>query len=614
MNMSSPNTRANISGQGAPAVLARRIGGHGGDGGNGTSAFWQGYGGDGGPGGKGGSILVLNTANLSTTGDNAQGILAASIGGNGGDARNGGGSRGGYGGWGKPGGNVGEVKVYCLGGKIETTGNVSFGIWAFSRAGRGGDGGNGSASKGKGGPGGQGGAGGNIIVSNVVASGPQLNTNITTRGDQSYGILAQSVGGRGGDGGKGKGISAAGGAAAGPGPGGNVLVDWFGNIETSGAGSGGVLAQSVAGFGGSGGSGSGLMAFGASGESGGPGGLVTVILSGEVKTKGGFADAICAQSIGGGGGNSANSMLSSLPDPKLINLRSLSVVVGGSGGSSGNGGGVTVDNRSAIQTGGKGSYGIMAQSLGGGGGIGGNANIGSDFKIGIGGSGGASGNGGQVNVINSGAITTKGDDAHGIYAQSVGGGGGIAGNVVRGVAFPVVHYQVPYTQYFGVGVGFGGKGGAGGKVTVASTGNIATQGNGAHGIFAQSVGGAGGLGGIDTGYPGRFIFNGSVWGGGAGAGGAVSVSETGNITTQGENAHAAGIKTWVSFEPVIDPDAVYRLLDQTHEFTDFYKVGRLNYHDHARTINWVEFREQIEARLRKLGKPYLLKKDLLAAK
>jgi DNA repair photolyase len=79
-------------------------------------------------------------------------------------------------------------------------------------------------------------------------------------------------------------------------------------------------------------------------------------------------------------------------------------------------------------------------------------------------------------------------------------------------------------------------------------------------------------------------------------------------------AHASGINTWVSFEPVIDPAAVYRLLEATAPFTDFYKVGRLNYHDHARTINWVEFRQQIEARLQKLGKPYLLKKDLLAAK
>lgn len=79
-------------------------------------------------------------------------------------------------------------------------------------------------------------------------------------------------------------------------------------------------------------------------------------------------------------------------------------------------------------------------------------------------------------------------------------------------------------------------------------------------------------------------------------------------------AHAAGIKTWVSFEPVIDPEAVYRLLEATASFVDFYKVGKLNYHPRAKEINWPEFREEIKTRLERLGKPYLLKKDLLAAK
>jgi DNA repair photolyase len=78
-------------------------------------------------------------------------------------------------------------------------------------------------------------------------------------------------------------------------------------------------------------------------------------------------------------------------------------------------------------------------------------------------------------------------------------------------------------------------------------------------------------------------------------------------------AHAAGIKTWVSFEPVIDPKAVYRLLDQTHAFVDFYKVGKLNYHPRAKEIDWAEFKERIEARLRHLGKSYLLKRDLIEA-
>jgi DNA repair photolyase len=78
-------------------------------------------------------------------------------------------------------------------------------------------------------------------------------------------------------------------------------------------------------------------------------------------------------------------------------------------------------------------------------------------------------------------------------------------------------------------------------------------------------------------------------------------------------AKKAGLKTWVSFEPVIDPEAVYRLLEATYEFVDLYKVGKLNYHPLAKEIAWRRFKGEIEERLTKLGKTYYLKKDLLAA-
>jgi hypothetical protein len=78
-------------------------------------------------------------------------------------------------------------------------------------------------------------------------------------------------------------------------------------------------------------------------------------------------------------------------------------------------------------------------------------------------------------------------------------------------------------------------------------------------------------------------------------------------------AKEAGIHTWVSFEPVLDPEAVYRLLDQTSEFVDFYKVGKLNYHPLAQEIDWRRFMGEMEERLSRLGKPYYLKKDLREA-
>src|ERR1043165_6746849 len=52
-----------------------------------------------------------------------------------------------------------------------------------------------------------------------------------------------------------------------------------------------------------------------------------------------------------------------------------------------------------------------------------------------GGDGGLGGNGGNVMVDTSGLITTLGKGAHGVMAQSIGGGGGAGGS--GGATFPV---------------------------------------------------------------------------------------------------------------------------------------------------------------------------------
>lgn len=80
-----------------------------------------------------------------------------------------------------------------------------------------------------------------------------------------------------------------------------------------------------------------------------------------------------------------------------------------------------------------------------------------------------------------------------------------------------------------------------------------------------------------------------------------------------QDAWTLGIETFVSFEPVIDPEAVYRLIEITNDFVDFYKVGKLNYHPFQKSIDWPLFRENIIERLEHYGKPYMIKKDLLAA-
>lgn len=74
--------------------------------------------------------------------------------------------------------------------------------------------------------------------------------------------------------------------------------------------------------------------------------------------------------------------------------------------------------------------------------------------------------------------------------------------------------------------------------------------------------------------------------------------------------HAAGIPTWVSLEPVLDPAVALEIIRQTHEFVDLYKVGKLNYHQLAKTIDWRQFAHDAVRLLKSLGKDYYIKKDL----
>lgn len=75
-------------------------------------------------------------------------------------------------------------------------------------------------------------------------------------------------------------------------------------------------------------------------------------------------------------------------------------------------------------------------------------------------------------------------------------------------------------------------------------------------------------------------------------------------------AHRRGIATWVSLEPVIDPKQTLALIRLTAGFVDEYKVGTLNHHPHAATIDWRRFAEEVEGLLISLGKRYYLKEDL----
>ena len=86
-------------------------------------------------------------------------------------------------------------------------------------------------------------------------------------------------------------------------------------------------------------------------------------------------------------------------------------------------------------------------------------------------------------------IVTTGEHANGISAQSIGGGGG-DGGVRRG------RHDFDRHRRRGLDMaGSGPGGGVGGTVTVADTAASRRPGR-SHGIFAQSIGGGGGDGGM----------------------------------------------------------------------------------------------------------------------
>ena len=545
-------------------------------------------GGAGGAGNSGGSVTVNSAATILTMGDQAVGVYAQSIGGGGGDggvgfATSGSFGKGnngdyaiGIGGSGGTGSVGGSVDVTNT-GTIVTLGGAAHGVFAQSVGGGGGRGGDAGGfvtsynstdgagtrdtqvSVSMGGSGGTGGDGGSVTVDNQGAIG--------VSGEMSNGIFAQSVGGGGGEGGlvsqSGElvktwlgfisndenraasiNIGGSGGAA---GDGGDVVVTNSGVILADNARSGyGIFAQSVGGGGGVGGSGlAGNVAVGGAGGAAGDGGNVTIDNSGMVTTTGSNAHGIFAQSIGGGGGvggatdyddsNDSRTALGAAIQSAAdltefyqlldsFNNPSLTLNIGGRGGAAGDGGDINITNSGSIRTTGDGAHGIMAQSIGGGGGVGGAGSVGAWGDVTISGIGGSAGDGGDINITHVGDITTEGFGAYGIFAQSIGGGGGAAGDYSFGFG--------TYTTNVGLNP-FSGGDGDGGDITIRTNGNINIRGFGATGIFAQSVGGGGGLlgnFGSQLGSLGSFL--------GAGTAGEVNIIHTGDVIVPDVNGVA----------------------------------------------------------------------------
>jgi len=77
-------------------------------------------------------------------------------------------------------------------------------------------------------------------------------------------------------------------------------------------------------------------------------------------------------------------------------------------------------------------------------------------------------------------------------------------------------------------------------------------------------------------------------------------------------AQERGIKTWVSLEPVIDPNQALELIKLLHPVVDQWKVGKLNYKHPDRRVDWIRFREEARELLDSLGADYYLKESLTA--
>ncbi len=82
-----------------------------------------------------------------------------------------------------------------------------------------------------------------------------------------------------------------------------------------------------------------------------------------------------------------------------------------------------------------------------------------------------------------------------------------------------------------------------------------------------------------------------------------------------EQAKQRGIPTWISLEPVIDPDQALQLIMELHPIVDHWKIGKLNHDEETESkVDWILFREQVKDLLDSIGADYYLKKSLTSLK
>jgi hypothetical protein len=235
------------------------------------------------------------------------------------------------------------------------------------------------------------------------------------------------------------------------------------------------------------------------------GGNVTMQTAGKVSTAGANSVGLMVQSIGGGGGAVS-----------LAGYDSAQAALGGTNGTSGNGGAISLTNTGNIVTAGAMAHGVVLQSIGGGGGA---LFTGLDAShVSVTTSSANSGNGGNINFTQNGDVTVSGDNAIGILAQSLGGGGGIVDRTFMDTA---------------------GGSGTSGYLNLVINGNVMAGGANGIGIFAQSRA-TNGQGDISI----DLATGESIYFGTGGIGVEISGGNHNQVTNRGTIYGADGVNAW----------------------------------------------------------------------
>ncbi len=76
-------------------------------------------------------------------------------------------------------------------------------------------------------------------------------------------------------------------------------------------------------------------------------------------------------------------------------------------------------------------------------------------------------------------------------------------------------------------------------------------------------------------------------------------------------AHAMGIRTWLSVEPVMDTNEALGLIRMMSPYVDHWKIGKMNHR--TTDIDWKKFYKDVKSLLDRLGASYQIKDALLKA-